>query len=196
MNKLSHASDEVLVNLYTDGCNEAFDALLDRYKTRLYDYICYQLGFRQDAYADDIFQETFVKVIVYLQERRYTSLGLFNYWLLRIAHNMIADRFRKSDRRLFFKDVNENNDLTRINNDASTVESHDHEMMRNQTFDELHKMVDSLPAEQREIVYLRYFEEMPFKEIAEITGVSINTALGRMRYAIINLRRMANVATL
>lgn len=194
MKKYKGMTDEELAIAYMDGDARAFDEILSRYQARIYSYFVYIVG--NDDEANELFQETFVKVIVYLQERRYTSLGLFNYWLLRIAHNMIADRFRKSDRRLFFKDVNENNDLTRINNDASTVESHDHEMMRNQTFDELHKMVDSLPAEQREIVYLRYFEEMPFKEIAEITGVSINTALGRMRYAIINLRRMANVATL
>ena len=86
--------------------------------------------------------------------------------------------------------------ITRINNDALTVSSYDNEIMRKQTFDELHKMVDNLPTEQREMVYLRYFEELSFKEIAEITGVSINTALGRMRYAIINLRKMANMAYL
>lgn len=193
MKKYTEMTDEELAIAYMDGDARAFDEILSRYQARIYSYFLYVVGNEDEA--NELFQDTFVRVIVYLKEQRYTSMGLFNYWIIRIAHNIISDKFRRNDRR-FIKDANETNDLTRINNDALTVSSYDNEIMRKQTFDELHKMVDNLPAEQREMVYLRYFEELSFKEIAEITGVSINTALGRMRYAIINLRKMANMAYL
>ena len=193
MKEYTKMTDEELVVAYMDGEARAFDVILTRYQATIYSYFLYVVGDEDEA--NELFQYTFVKVIVFLQEQRYKPMGLFNYWLIRIAHNMISDKFRRNDHKLV-KDVNAKNDLTRIRNEAITVSPYDDEMIRDQAFDELHRMVNKLPAEQREMVYLRYFEEMSFKDIAAITGVSINTALGRMRYAILNLRKMANVAIL
>ena len=193
MKEYTKMTDEELVVAYMDGEARAFDVILTRYQATIYSYFLYVVGDEDEA--NELFQDTFVKVIVFLQEQRYKPMGLFNYWLIRIAHNMIFDKFRRNDHKLV-KDVNAKNDLTRIRNEAITVSPYDDEMIRDQAFDELHRMVNKLPAEQREMVYLRYFEEMSFKDIAAITGVSINTALGRMRYAILNLRKMANVAIL
>ncbi len=193
MKEYTKMTDEELVVAYMDGEVRAFDVILTRYQATIYSYFLYVVGDEDEA--NELFQDTFVKVIVFLQEQRYKPMGLFNYWLIRIAHNMISDKFRRNDHKLV-KDVNAKNDLTRIRNEAITVSPYDDEMIRDQAFDELHRMVNKLPAEQREMVYLRYFEEMSFKDIAAITGVSINTALGRMRYAILNLRKMANVAIL
>ena len=193
MKEYTKMTDEELVVAYMDGEAKAFDVILTRYQATIYSYLLYVVGDEDEA--NELFQDTFVKVIVFLQEQRYKPMGLFNYWLIRIAHNMISDKFRRNDHKLV-KDVNAKNDLTRIRNEAITVSPYDDEMIRDQAFDELHRMVNKLPAEQREMVYLRYFEEMSFKDIAAITGVSINTALGRMRYAILNLRKMANVAIL
>ena len=193
MKEYTKMTDEELVVAYMDGEAKAFDVILTRYQATIYSYFLYVVGDEDEA--NELFQDTFVKVIVFLQEQRYKPMGLFNYWLIRIAHNMISDKFRRNDPKLV-KDVNAKNDLTRIRNEAITVSPYDDEMIRDQAFDELHRMVNKLPAEQREMVYLRYFEEMSFKDIAAITGVSINTALGRMRYAILNLRKMANVAIL
>ena len=193
MKEYTKMTDEELVVAYMDGEARAFDVILTRYQATIYSYFLYVVGDEDEA--NELFQDTFVKVIVFLQEQRYKPMGLFNYWLIRIAHNMISDKFRRNDHKLV-KDVNAKNDLTRIRNEAITVSPYDDEMIRDQAFDELHRMVNKLPAEQREMVYLRYFEEMSFKDIAAITGVSINTALGRMRYAILKLRKMANVAIL
>lgn len=193
MKEYTKMTDEELVVAYMDGEARAFDVILTRYQATIYSYFLYVVGDEDEA--NELFQDTFVKVIVFLQEQRYKPMGLFNYWLIRIAHNMISDKFRRNDHKLV-KDVNAKNDLTRIRNEAITVSPYDDEMIRDQAFDELHRMVNKLPAEQREMVYLRYFEEMSFKDIAAITGVSINTALGRMRYAILNLRKMANIAIL
>ena len=193
MKEYTKMTDEELVVAYMDGEAKAFDVILTRYQATIYSYFLYVVGDEDES--NELFQDTFVKVIVFLQEQRYKPMGLFNYWLIRIAHNMISDKFRRNDHKLV-KDVNAKNDLTRIRNEAITVSPYDDEMIRDQAFDELHRMVNKLPAEQREMVYLRYFEEMSFKDIAAITGVSINTALGRMRYAILNLRKMANVAIL
>lgn len=193
MKEYTKMTDEELVVAYMDGEARAFDVILTRYQATIYSYFLYVVGDEDEA--NELFQDTFVKVIVFLQEQRYKPMGLFNYWLIRIAHNMISDKFRRNDHKLV-KDVNAKNDLTRIRNEAITVSPYDDEMIRDQAFDELHRMVNKLPAEQREMVYLRYFEEMSFKDIAAITGVSINTALGRMRYAIINLRKMANMVYL
>ena len=122
-------------------------------------------------------------------------MGLFRYWLLRIAHNVLADSMRRCDFRLM-KDANSDNDLSLLYSDTITVDSYEAEIMRMQTYDTLYDMVDQLPAEQREMVYLHYFEGLTFREIAEIMGVSINTALGRMRYAILNLRKMSDFKVL
>ena len=189
MTNISHANDEVLVNMYVSGCDEAFDVLLDRYKTRLYDYICYQLGFRQDAYADDIFQETFVKAIMTLKNKRYTHDGHFLPWLTRIAHNLIADLYR---RELPMTSAANDGDNADILNNAQLVETYyEAELINEQTLKDVKRLMMQLPEPQREVVQMRFYEELSFKEIANRTGVSINTSLGRMHYALINMRRMA-----
>lgn len=193
MNKYKNMTDEELAIDYMNGDAIAFDEILERYKARIFSYIYYTVPDRDEA--NELFQETFVKVIGFLKEQRYKPKGLFNFWIIRIAHNAISDKFRRNERK-FIREPNVDNDLTRINSDDITVMGYDNDIMRDQTFDKLHQMVDRLPSEQREMVYLRYFEEMSFKDIAAITGVSINTALGRMRYAILNLRKMADVRVL
>ena len=193
MNNYKQMTDESLAMGYMDGDVKAFDEILLRYQSMLFSYFLYIV--KNEDEANELFQETFVKVVVHLQNQRYKPTGLFRYWLYRIAHNTVTDRLRRREFKLM-KDANADNDLTRVNNECITVESHEGDMIRMQTFDKLHEMVDKLPADQREIVYLHYFEGLTFREIAEIMGISINTALGRMRYAIINLRKMSDVKVL
>lgn len=190
MNSISHANDETLVNMYANGCDEAFDVLLDRYKTRLYDYICYQLGQdKQQTHADDVFQETFVKAIVMLKERRYYHEGHFLPWLTRIAHNLIVDIFRRENANIVISQDNGNDHL--ISRAQLTETYLEAEIINRQTLDDLHRLMKHLPENQREVLQMRFYEGLSFKEIADKTGVSINTSLGRMRYALINMRRMA-----
>jgi len=153
----------------------------------LYSYINFVV--RNRDLADDIFQDTFVKAIVTLQKGSYTSTGKFGAWLTRIAHNLIIDYFRQ--------DKNENtvsNDAQEYDllNDASLAEANvEDNMINEQTLRDVRRLVDALPDNQREVVFMRYYQDLSFKEIADITGVSINTALGRMRYALINIRKMS-----
>ena len=186
MNEYKKMTDESLAMSYMSGDVKAFDEILLRYQSLLFSYFLYMV--KNEDEANELFQETFVKVVVHLQKQRYRPIGLFRYWLYRIAHNAITDRLRRCEYRLV-KDANADNDLTRLSNENLTIESHESDMIRMQTFDKLHEMVEQLPAEQREIVYLHYFEGLTFREISEIMGISINTALGRMRYAILNLRQ-------
>ena len=190
MTIISHANDEVLVNMYVSGCDEAFDVLLDRYKTRLYDYICFQLGQeKQHSHADDVFQETFVKAIVILKERRYSHEGHFLPWLTRIAHNLIVDIFRRENTNIMVsQDCDNDKMLKKAHIEESYLEA---EIINQQTLEDLHRLMRHLPENQREVLHMRFYEELSFKEIADKTGVSINTSLGRMRYALINIRRMA-----
>ena len=188
MENLNKCSDDRLVALYVSGKDEAFDALLERHKDRLYSYIYFIV--RNADMADDLFQETFMKAIITLQEKRYAANGKFGAWLTRIAHNLIIDQFRT-----------ERNENT-ISNDESETElfesseltdrSLEMEMVNEQTLKDVRRLMDHLPAAQREVVFMRYYQNLSFKEISETTGVSINTALGRMRYAILNMRRMAS----
>lgn len=185
MDNLSHRTDEQLVSLYVKGNNEAFDILLERYKVRLYTYISYSIH-NADT-ADDIFQETFVKAIMTLKQGRYKESGKFYPWLTRIAHNLIIDQFR----------AEKNNGS--LLNDEPTLSLCKHEetgedgdRIDEQVFEEICHLVDYLPESQKEIVQMRIYQNLSFKEIAQIKGLSINTALGRMRYAILNMRRMAN----
>lgn len=187
MEKLEKLADEQLVNLYAEGNNSAFDVLLERHQSKLFSYICFIVHNRD--VADDIFQETFVKAIVTIQQRRYVETGKFLAWLIRIAHNLIIDFFRQ--------ERNENlvsNDETEVDlfNDMRLADTNrEMQLVTEQTLDDVKMLMERLPASQREVVYMRFYQELSFKEIAEITGVSINTALGRMRYALLNLRRMA-----
>lgn len=183
----TNAADETLVALYAQGNNEAFDILLNRYKDRLYAYIYYTV--RNEELAEDIFQETFTKAIVTIHQGRYNENGKFPAWLTRIAHNLIIDCFRQEKQEnLVSCDEEERNLLNNIRLSEGTVEA---EIVNHQILSDVRRLMKHLPDEQREVVHMRFYQDLSFKEIAEMTGVSINTSLGRMRYAILNLRRMA-----
>ena len=180
-------SDDQLVALYVDGVNEAFDTLIERHKDRLYSYIFHSV--KNDELADDIFQETFVKAIVTLKQGRYVENGHFPAWISRIAHNLIIDYFRQSRAvNLQSTDDTEYNVLNRKELSDQTVED---TMVTQQIHRDIRRLIKALPESQREVLLMRYYKNMSFKEIAERTQVSINTALGRMRYAILNMRRIA-----
>lgn len=187
MENLRNLSDSMLVELYAAGNNKAFDVLLDRHQGKLFSYILFVV--HNEELANDIFQETFVKAIMMIQQRRYVESGRFLSWLMRIAHNMIIDLFRQEKNENTVSDNDVDYDLFNdIRFSELNVESR---LVMDQTLDDVRMMVDHLPKNQKEIVYMRYYQEMSFREIAEVTGVSINTALGRMRYALLNLRKMA-----
>ena len=181
-------TNEALALLYVGGNNRAFDELLNRTQSDLFAYIMFVV--RNEDVANDIFQETFVKVITRLQQGRYTDSGKFTFWLTRIAHNAIMDWYRaqKSER---IVDLADNNDLSHLKYSLILDSYRENEMVNDQVRADVKKMMEMLPAPQREVVFMRFYQQLSFKEIAELTGVSINTALGRMRYALINLRKMA-----
>ena len=189
MKNLNKLTDEQLALAYINGSNQAFDLLLLRNQSKLFAYILFVVHDRE--IANDVFQETFTKVIIKLQQGKYVASGKFYAWIMRIAHNVIMDWYReqKSERII---EVNENNDLSNIENKELLDENIESKFVNEQVLCDVKRMMNLLPASQREVVYMRYYQQLSFKEIANMTNVSINTALGRMRYAIINLRRMAN----
>ncbi len=187
MTTYSNTADNELVRLFCAGQNEAFDELLLRYKDRLYSYLTFYT--KNDDMADDLFQETFVRAIVTLRQGRYQETGKFYAWLTRIAHNLLIDQFRtEKNEPTIYEDGKENSwqGLTQL-----SVKNHESEMANEQILRDVRNLMDHLPDDQREVVYMRFYQELSFKEISDITGVSINTALGRMRYGIINMRKMA-----
>ena len=187
MDKLKQMTDDVLVTLYLEGNNSAFDVLLNRHKDRLFNYIFFIV--RSKEVAEDIFQETFVKAIVTLQQGRYTNDGKFAAWITRIAHNLVIDQFRvERNENTVSNDETEYDMLNDARLSEGTIENR---MVNDQVLANVRRLVDELPDCQREVVFMRYYQDMSFKDIADITGVSINTALGRMRYAIMNMRRIA-----
>lgn len=181
-------TNEQLALSYVNGNNQAFDLLLSRNQSKLFSYILFVVH-DQDL-ANDIFQEIFVKVITKLQERKYVDSGKFSAWIMRIAHNVIMDWYR-DNRAQNIVEATEDNDLSNINSNNCLDYNIEDRYINEQVLRDVKKMMNLLPPTQREIVFMRFYQEMSFKEIAETTGVSINTALGRMRYAILNLRRMA-----
>ena len=188
MKNFEGVTDEALALLYVQGNNRAFDELLNRSQTKLFTYIMFVV--HDHDIADDIFQDTFVKAITKLQNGLYTNSGKFMFWLTRIAHNCIMDWYR-AQQASHIVEVNKDNDIQNLKGATPIDICRETEMVNNQVLRDIKKMVDALPAPQREVVYMRYYQELSFKEIAELTGVSINTALGRMRYALINLRHLA-----
>lgn len=188
MKKFENVTDEELALLYAKGDNRAFDELLSRTQAKLFTYIMFVV--RDHDIADDIFQETFVKVIVKLQQGQYTNSGKFQFWLTRIAHNCIMDWYRQQQGR-HIVEPNAENDLQKLKGSAPIDICREMELVNEQVLTDVKKLMEALPTSQREVVYMRYYQELSFKEIAELTGVSINTALGRMRYALINMRRIA-----
>lgn len=188
MKTLENMTDEGLAMLYIDGNNRAFDLLLSRNQSRLFSYILFVVCDRNTA--EDIFQETFVKVITRLQDGKYTTSGKFSAWIMRIAHNVIMDWYR-DQRAERVVEATQDNDLSNISGSELVVGSIESHYVNSQVMCDVRNLLDNLPPTQREVVFMRYYQQLSFKEIADTTSVSINTALGRMRYAILNLRRMA-----
>ena len=188
MKNYESCTDEQLALLYINGDNKAFDELLTRNQQKLFSYIMFMV--KDPETANEVFQETFVKVISCLQEGRYTVSGKFAFWLTRIAHNIIMDTYRQT-RSAHIVEPNEDNDLNKLRGNDLMDGNRENEYVNAQIMTDVRHLMDALPAPQREVVYMRYYQDLSFKEIAELTNCSINTSLGRMRYAIINMRRMA-----
>lgn len=188
MKNYSDMTDEELAVCYMKGENKAFDLLLEHNQSAIFSYILFVV--HDEDKANDIFQDTFIKIIVKLRNDLYAPTGKFSAWCMRIAHNVIMDIYRdhKSDHTI---DVNEDNDLSNISSDNVREMNIEQAFVNNQVLRDVKKIMGQLPNPQREVVYMRYYQQMSFKEIADVTNVSINTALGRMRYAILNMRRMA-----
>lgn len=187
MTSLKVLTDEELVALYGQGNNAAFDVLLNRHKDNVYSYIYFIV--RNAELAEDIFQETFVKAVVTIKQGRYTENGKFRAWISRIAHNLIIDNFRQEKNEQTISNDEFEADL--FNNSKFSESTIEDELVKTQILADVKRLIDYLPDNQKEVLMLRYYQDLSFKEIAEITGVSINTALGRMRYAILNMRRLA-----
>lgn len=188
MKKLSQMTDEELAMEYVEGNNHAFDELLSRTQQGIYSYIIFIV--QNQEVANDIFQETFLKAITNLQMRKYTPTGKFNAWMIRIAHNAIMDWYRRQKTKQFI-DLNNDFDIASMS-DRKLMETSREDLLANaQVLEDVKTMINYLPDAQREVVRMRYYENLSFKEIAKKTGVSINTSLGRMRYALINMRRLA-----
>jgi RNA polymerase sigma-70 factor (ECF subfamily) len=188
MKKFEGMTDEALALMYVKGNNSAFDELLNRTQSKLFTYIMFVV--HDHDVADDIFQETFVKVITKLQNGQYTDSGKFQFWITRIAHNAIMDWYRNQQGR-HITEPNPDNNLQNLSSISVLDTFRESELINEQVLIDVKRMMEALPAPQREVVYMRYYQQMSFKEIAELTGVSINTSLGRMRYALMNMRRMA-----
>lgn len=180
-------TDDELVKLYADGNNEAFEALLNRYKSRVYSKIYFVV--RNREICEDVFQETFIKAITTIKQGRYTDNGKFLAWINRIARNLIIDYYRRNQSENTHSNDNFSYDL--LNDVQLSEETVEEVMVRTQVLNDVARLVGFLPDIQQEVVKMRFYEDLSFKEIAEKTGVSINTALGRMRYAILNMRRIA-----
>jgi RNA polymerase sigma-70 factor (ECF subfamily) len=187
MENLNQLTDDMLVALYSKGNDKAFDVLLSRYQGKIFNYIFFIV--RNQELAEDLFQETFVKAIVTIQQGRYTADGKFASWLTRIAHNLVIDSYRQERNENTISNDEVEADL--FNNADLCDENIEMQMVNEQTLIDVRRLVDALPENQREVVYMRYYQNLSFKEIADIIGVSINTALGRIRYALINMRRIA-----
>lgn len=179
------SSDAFLVKAYLNGDEAAFCELLTRHKQRIYSFI-YSKVFDRDI-TEDIFQDTFIKVINTLKRGAYTEEGKFLPWVMRIAHNLVIDHFRKNNRMPKFENNDDFNIFSVLSDQSPNIEK---QIIRSQVEEDLRKLILELPVDQQEVLMMRIYRDMSFKEISEHTGVSINTALGRMRYALINLRKI------
>lgn len=186
MSNLETKTDYELVALYENGNDSAFDTLLRRHQEYVFSYILFLVQNRD--LADDIFQETFTRAIIAIRNHRYQSTGKFSAWLIRIAHNLVVDNMRSSDN----CNVTSNEEFPQdiLNSTKHSEQAVDTQIMEQQDVETLQSLLAYLPEPQADVVILRFYEDLSFKEIAERTGVSINTALGRMRYALINLRKL------
>ena len=188
MNNLKTLTDETLVRLYVEGNNEAFNVLLDRYESKVFTYINFIV--RNREVAEDLFQDTFMRVVATLKGGKYAEQQKFSAWLMRITHNILVDYFRhlKNEKNI----SNDENEVDLFNDiklaDENNVET---QMIKTQNLNGVERIIKMLPENQQEIINLRYYQDMSFKEIAVMLNCSINTALGRTRYALINLRKLA-----
>ena len=189
MSTLESMTDEELALSYINGNNQAFDELLSRSQDKIFNYIMYIV--KDEDLANDLFQETFLKAITKMRSGRYTDTGKFFWWLTRVAHNVIIDYYRaqKSNK---IVEPTKDNDLSNLSSNSLMDSNRESELANEQVLRDVKKLVEALPESQREVVIMRYFQELSFKEIAEMTGVSINTSLGRMRYALMNLRKLTH----
>ena len=178
-------SDSELIRAYRGGDEQAFEILLTRHQERVYTKINFIV--RDSELANDLFQDTFIKVVRLLKEGKYIEEGKFLPWILRIAHNMAIDHFRRNKKMKMVRSRDELDVFAKIDTGDSHVEDL---LVEDQIHTDVRRLIDELPVDQREVVRMRMYDNLSFKEIAETTGVSINTALGRMRYAVINLRKI------
>ena len=188
MSKIKSMTDVELVEAYYNGNNRAFDELLSRHQDSVFTYI--RCVVKDDDLANDLFQETFLKVITKIQHHQYAETGRMQGWLMRIAHNVVIDYYRAQNQKLLV-DAPKENDLSILSGDVVIGGNREIELSNLQTLQQLYGLMDALPTVQRQVVYLRYFQNLSFKEIAEETNVSINTSLGRMRYALMTMRRLS-----
>lgn len=184
MGKLQQHDSE-LVSKYIQGEEYALEILIERHNQRIYSFIFSKVYDRE--IADDIFQDTFIKVINTLKKGKYNEEGKFLPWVMRIAHNLVIDHFRRNKRMPKFEGNEDFNIFSVISDGTLNIEN---QIIKDQVEFDVRKLMDELPEDQRDVLYMRIYRDMSFKEIAETTGVSINTALGRMRYALINMRKV------
>lgn len=182
---LSNLTDAQLVRTYSAGNETALEELITRHQSKIFGFIYSKVNDRD--LADDLFQDTFIKVINTLKTGTYSEEGKFLPWVMRISHNLIVDHFRRTKKMPMNRDSEEYSVFGAMCDDSPTIETR---LIQGQVCADLRQLIDTLPADQREVVEMRIYNDMSFKEISEITGVSINTALGRMRYALMNLRKM------
>jgi len=185
MNKLSLQEDSVLVSNYINGHEKSLEVLIVRHKQRIYSFI-YSKVLNRDV-TEDVFQDTFIKVINTLRKGKYNEEGKFLPWVMRIAHNLVIDHFRKNNRMPKFRNTDEFDIFSVLSDGNLNAENI---LINEQIHNDVRELVEELPQDQKEVLIMRLYKDMSFKEIAEITDVSINTALGRMRYALINLRKI------
>jgi len=178
-------NDSELVRLYMNGNESALSVLIKRHKIKIYNFIYSKIG--DEVLTEDVFQDTFIKVINTLKRKKYNEEGKFLSWVMRIAHNLVIDHFRKENRMPKYENNSELDIFLFIKDEELNVEK---KIIKSQIEKDVRKLIEELPSEQKEVLMMRHYRDLSFKEIAENTGVSINTALGRMRYALINLKKM------
>lgn len=180
-----HIPDALLVKNYVDGNEAALSILIKRHESKIYGFIYSKIADRD--ISNDIFQDTFIKVIKTLKSNSYNEEGKFLPWVMRISHNLIVDHFRKTKKMPMYRETEEFSIFSVMSDDSLTIES---KMIAEQVEVDLKKLIEELPDDQKEVLLMRMYQDMSFKEISELTDVSINTALGRMRYALMNLRKI------
>ena len=185
---IQNLPDEKLVKHYLSGNTHALERLINKHRDRIYSYIISKVKIQ--SLAEDIFQDTFFKVIKSLKKGKYNEQGKFLPWVMRIAHNLVIDHFRKSKRISIIQNIKKDSDFDILNLISDESKNFEKNILKKEQFKELNYIIDKLPEDQKEVLIMRYYEDLSFKEIADKTNVSINTSLGRMRYALINLRKI------